>query len=73
MATSRLPTPQELAVLKQAYNRNLSEYRRHPERARDYLQVGESPRDNRIDLAEHAAWAGVASLILNLSETITKG
>jgi len=73
LATARLPTPQELAVLKQAYARNLEEYQQHPDRALELLQVGESRRDSRIDPSEHAAWAGVASLILNLSETITKG
>jgi hypothetical protein len=73
LATARLPTPPEMAVLKRAYARGLREYQAHPERAREYLQVGESRRDTRIDPAEHAAWTGVASLILNLSEMITKG
>ena len=73
LATGRLPTSQEVAVLMQAYARGLREYQHNPNRAREYLQVGESRRDARIDPAEHAAWAGVASLIVNLSETITKG
>jgi hypothetical protein len=73
LATARLPTPRELAVLKQAYARELREFQSNPDRAREYLQVGESRRDSRIDPAEHAAWTGVASLILNLSEMITKG
>ena len=36
------------------------------------LGVGESPRDRRLDPAELAAWTTVASVILNLDETITK-
>ena len=34
--------------------------------------VGESPRDERLDAAELAAWTTVATAILNLDETITK-
>jgi hypothetical protein len=73
LATTRLPTSQETALLKQAFARELQEFQTNPERARQYLQVGESRRDSRLDPAEHAAWTGVSSLILNLSEVITKG
>ena len=37
------------------------------------LAVGESPRDEELDPAELAAWTMVASVILNLDETVTKG
>ena len=36
------------------------------------LSVGESPRDEKLDAAELAAWTMVASVILNLDETVTK-
>ena len=36
------------------------------------IDVGESSRDSRLDPAELAAWTTVASVILNLDETITK-
>ena len=36
------------------------------------LAAGESPRDERIPVPEHAAWTQVASLVLNLSETVTR-
>ena len=36
------------------------------------LGVGESPRDPALDAADLAAWATVASMILNLDETITR-
>ncbi len=42
------------------------------ERAEAYLSVGESRRNEALNLAEHAAWSVVASLLLNLSETITR-
>jgi len=73
LATSRLPSQQETDILEQAYQRNLQHYRSDPARALAVLQVGESDRDRNLDPVEHAAWTGVASLILNLSETITKG
>ena len=37
-----------------------------------YLAAGESPRNERLPIVEHAAWAQVAALLLNLSETITR-
>ena len=36
------------------------------------LAIGERPRDASLDVSEHAAMTIVASLILNLDETITK-
>jgi hypothetical protein len=36
------------------------------------LSVGESPRDPAIEPAEHAAWMQLASLLLNLSEVVTR-
>ena len=43
-----------------------------PRRRGRYLSQGESPRDEELDVSELAAYATVASLILNLDETITK-
>ena len=43
------------------------------EAAKKLLAVGESPRDATLNEAELAAWTTVASTILNLDETITKG
>ena len=40
--------------------------------AEELLAQGESPRDTALPVAEHAAWAQVAALLLNLSETMTK-
>ncbi|MCA9229632.1 MAG: PSD1 domain-containing protein [Planctomycetales bacterium] len=73
LATSRLPTAQETAILERAYARALADFGSDPQRALAYLGIGESDRDSSIDPVEHAAWMSVASTILNLSETITKG
>jgi hypothetical protein len=36
------------------------------------LSVGESPRDQALPPAEHAAWSALANLLLNLDEVITR-
>ena len=36
------------------------------------VNIGQSPRIEELDLMQHAAWTGVASMILNLDETMTK-
>ena len=43
------------------------------EQASRLLSIGASPRDGRLDVGELAAWTVVASMILNLDETITRG
>ena len=72
LATSREPTEREAGVLRETYWRELVRFDANPEAARAWLAVGESERDEDLDLAEHAAWAYVAHVLLNLSETITR-
>jgi hypothetical protein len=71
-ATSRPPTDAELQVLKSALARERKRYAADESLAREYLAAGESPRDEKLPPAEHAAWAQVAALLLNLSETVTR-
>ena len=72
-ATARQPTASELKVLRETFEQQLAAFRQNPEAAAKSLKVGESPRDEQLDAAEHAAWTVVARMILNLDETITKG
>jgi hypothetical protein len=71
-ATARKPTAKERQVLRDLAERETVEYRRNQEAASRLLQVGESKHDGKLDSAELAAWTTVASVILNLDETITK-
>jgi hypothetical protein len=71
-ATSRPPHDGELQVLNSALARERKRYTANEKMARDYLSAGESPRDSRLPIAEHAAWSQVAALLLNLSETVTR-
>ncbi len=48
------------------------EFAAHPDEAASLLKVGESPRDESLDPIEHASYAALCSLILNLDETLTK-
>jgi hypothetical protein len=59
-------------VLAVALGRERQRYATDEAAAEAYLASGESVRDERIPLAEHAAWSQVAALIMNLSETVTR-
>ncbi len=73
LATARKPGTREIAVLRQIFDRQHAAYRQDHEAATRLLSVGESPRNEKLDIAELAAWTTVASVILNLDETVTKG
>ena len=72
LATGRLPNPQERAVLVEAAQEALADYRLHSDEAAALLKVGASGNNSRLNRKELAAWTTVASMILNLDETITK-
>jgi hypothetical protein len=72
LATARRPTAKERQVLRDLAERETLEYRRNQEAATRLLQVGDSKSDAKLDRGELAAWTMVASVILNLDETITK-
>jgi mono/diheme cytochrome c family protein len=72
LAAARPPRPAESAVLLDVLRSDRDRFRADPAAARRLLAVGESPRDDRLDAAEHAAWTTVASVILNLDEVLNK-
>jgi hypothetical protein len=73
LATARKPTEREVSVLRKIYDRQVEAFRKDEKAALKLLSVGESPRDEKLDVLELAAWATVASVVLNLDETVTKG
>ena len=73
LATARKPQPRELNVLLKVYHAGLSKYAADKEAANKLVQVGESKPDASLDVSQLAAWTIVASVILNLDETITNG
>ncbi len=72
LATARQPGADEIRVLKNIELQQLAQYRRDKDAAEKLVKVGESPADAKLADDELAAWTTVASVILNLDETITK-
>jgi hypothetical protein len=72
LAAARPPRPAELRVLLDGYREHLAEYRRDEKAARRLTGIGEAPRDDKLDVAELAAFTTVAGVILNLDEVVTK-
>jgi hypothetical protein len=59
--------------LRNIFYKQLESYRQNPKAGLALLSVGESPRNEQLPIADLAAYCIVASVILNLDETITKG
>jgi hypothetical protein len=72
LATARTPNGKEIEVLRKLLRERQVGFRSDIKAATRLVQVGESERNHKLDVAELAAWTTVASVILNLDETITK-
>jgi hypothetical protein len=72
LATARGPSIDEAKVLRETFDRRWVYFRANPEAAKKLVSIGESPRNDKLDVAELAAHTTVASMVLNLDETITK-
>jgi hypothetical protein len=71
-ATARRPTAQELAILRRGLDRAMSRYSADPGAAAARIAVGESRPASAADSVTLAAYAAVASVVLNLDETQTR-
>ena len=69
---ARSPRPEELAVLVTAHGRFAADFRGDVPAAKALLAVGTVKPDAALDPVELAAYAAVASTLLNLDETVTK-
>ncbi|QDU50234.1 DUF1553 domain-containing protein [Gimesia panareensis] len=69
---AREPSEREREIFLKGWERYRNRFEQQPEAARQYLDVGESRPAKRYDPAEHAAYTVIASLILNLDETINR-
>ena len=72
LATSRRPRVPELAILVDSFHRSLDRFRTDPPAAAKFVSDGDHHRDETLDVSNLAAYTNVASLILNLDETVTK-
>jgi hypothetical protein len=72
LATARKPQPEEQQALSALLEKRLAAYREDPAAAKAFISVGDSKPNETLDPVELAAYANLASLILNLDETITR-
>jgi len=72
LALARKPSAKQQQVLLRTFRQFEANYRADPAAAADYAHQGESAVKPGLDSVELAAWTGLASLILNMDETITK-
>ncbi len=70
---ARNPTPSELALVRQLFGEYEVEFKEDTEAAMKLLALGESPRNESLDASQLASWTLITHLLLNLSETVTKG
>lgn len=71
LATSRQTSPEESRLLLTALKKYRKRYQADKEAASRLLSVGVSQPDDSLSTTELAAYASLASLLLNLDETIT--
>jgi len=71
-ATGRPADQLRITILREAYDTQSKVFRESPTKAEELLSVGESPRDPKLDPYEHATWTLLASMILNLDETLNR-
>jgi hypothetical protein len=72
LATSRPPNAMEIEALRENWQAQLEYFAKNSAKAEALLKVGEKPADATLNQTELAAYAMVASLILNLDEVITQ-
>jgi len=69
---ARSPRPRERDVLLAALQQTQSSYQDDPKAAEEFVNVGDSARNPKLDARELAAFTTVASLMMNMDATINK-
>jgi hypothetical protein len=68
----RPPKPREIEVLKTIHTKQLVRFQQDAAAAIKLLSVGESKYNEQLAPAELATWSTLASVLLNLDETVSK-
>jgi hypothetical protein len=71
-ATARPPQPGEIQVLRSLLEEQRAEFEQDRASMEEFLAVGAFEADAALDPVDLAAWATVASILLNLDETLMK-
>jgi hypothetical protein len=69
---SRSPSKDEVALILPLYNSQLKKYQMAADQAKATISFGESKAPQELDVAELAAWSVIASMVLNLDESIVR-
>jgi mono/diheme cytochrome c family protein len=72
LVLARSPVGAEQTILQAGLKRLRSQYAGDPTAAKKLLAVGESKRNEKLDVTEHAAFTGLCNLILNLDEALSR-
>ena len=70
--SSRPPTDSEITMIAQLLDAERARFQKSPIDAERVIAVGEYPVTYDIDPVEQAAWTQIATLLLNLSEVLTR-
>ena len=69
---NRNPNLQEREILETLLQKQRKQFAANPAKATELVSIGEWPKAQGLDAAEHAAWTMVARALFNLHETITR-
>ena len=72
LAVGRAPSSDELNVLRGSLHKYTDRFRQSPATAEEYVSHGEAPRNKSVDVVDLAARTAVASIILNMDETLSQ-
>ncbi len=72
LVLNRKPTAKEQTLIEAAKSRFTKRFEANPKDANTLLDQGESPMPRKLPRTELAAWTQIASMLLNLDETITR-
>ncbi len=72
LATARAPQAREREVLVARLGKLRAQFAADAAAAKAFASSGEAPRPEGLDVTEHAAWAALCGLILNLDEVLSK-
>ena len=70
--SSRPPTGSEITMIAQLLDAERARFQKSPIDAKRVVAVGEYPVTDDLDPVEQAAWTQIATLLLNLSEVLTR-
>jgi hypothetical protein len=72
LATNRAPTSSELSTLHTSLQKYLARFRQSAVAAEQFVSQGEAPRNKSLDVVDLAAHTALASILLNMDESISK-